>query len=524
MRRRFLFAFLVAIIAIGFGSWSFERSLESRYNPNKIGIERDNSLFFPFPAAEASISWQREGYFINLMNSGRRGFDHLLDNEVYGPDGSGRKRVLLIGDSFVYGTGVANPDDMLGQRLEDELNLIVGKNAFDVQTIGLHGASTVEESEWLTDELLSELDPDLIVVGLVPNDTIPSGRESAICGSDRFCAQPITSTDIPEYAACINGKIGFLPRLVRITYMPFFPLISETILSRYCDLGRIASESNTLSYAELIRDPESSPYWKYFLSALDRFASINRDIPVTFSPLYDNYIALPERVLLVNSINDLDLSVSEMPSSDEALRLALDSKNLWVNPVDAHPNRYLNELYAKDIASSLLAKYPWIKDVVVAKDVIKPLVSAYLPLGGFEKASDNLAFAGVLTTDGITSQKRNLQDGTLAAVQKTPCANLGSAHGALYLRSGLPEAQRLELRLLSTSTALGIVDIYTMSVDRNSKSINRKVGEVRPGETVFFNLEVGERSILLAPRVGGACDDPNVELTLLALDIELFLR
>lgn len=524
MRARLFTAFLALILTAGVALWVTEQTIQERYNPNKMAEERDSDILYPIAQGDASVAWQREGWFINAMNVQRRGVDHLLDNETYGDDGSNRKRVLLVGDSFVYGTGVANPDDMLGERLEDELNKAAGGNAFDVQVLGLHGASTMEEAEWLTDELLEEIDPDLIVVGFVPNDVVPSGREAALCGSDLFCDQSVTSTDLPEYAACLNGEAGILPKIIRYSIKPFFPLVAETMLSRFCDLGRIASETSTQSYADLVAVPSEGPYWKYFLTALDRFAEINTAIPVTFSPLYPEYDRGETRDFVINTIRERGITVSEMSLSYEAVYQARSTRNLWVNPVDAHPNRYLNELFAEDIVAALTQNYRWIGDAPAGDVEPEPLVVTSIPVNPAKKNYNDLIFRETLSTQNLTYRELQSRDGTTAAAQNTTCVTLGSPHVTLYLHSGLPVGQRLETRLHSAAETATIVDVHTMLVDRNSKVMTRKVGELRVGEAVSFTLNAGERAVLYAPRGGSACNDPAEHLSLSPLDIELALR
>jgi len=524
MRVRVFSSFLAIFLAGALALFFTESRLQDRYNPTKMAENRDNSLFFPSPVGDSSISWQREGHYINLSNFQRRGFDHFLDNETYGPDGSGRKRILLVGDSFVYGTGVANPDDMLGQRLEDELNRSVGRYAFDVQVLGLHGASTLEESEWLTDEVLDKLDPDLIVLGLVPNDGRPSGREVTLCGSDLFCDESLTSVDVPEYAYCLKGESGFLPRLVRFTLRPLFPLVSESILSRHCDPERFAAETGTSSQQALTAELKDEPFMKFFFSALDRFVEINEEIPVTVSPLYIGYQSFHNRDGVSELIRDTGLVVAEMPLSSDASRTSSDPFYFRANPVDEHPNRYLNEMYAKDIADALFRDHSWMLEAPAGKQRLLPLVSSFLPLGGKVGVSNDLVFTGVLTSDSVPTRGMLLNDGTRPADQVTPCAILGKAHGSIFLRSGLSEGQRVELSLQSATAKADIVDVYVSYVDQASKSRIRKVGELRNGDSIMFTLGKDERTILMAPRSGAECGDIDEKLVLPPLGIELFLR
>lgn len=78
------------------------------------------------------------------------------------------KRILVMGDSFIWGDGYTNANTLWWKQLEKELN---GRGYDDVEVIaaGLCGASTRTELDWLA-KLVPAYKPDLVIIGYVTND------------------------------------------------------------------------------------------------------------------------------------------------------------------------------------------------------------------------------------------------------------------------------------------------------------------------------------------------------------------
>lgn len=95
------------------------------------------------------------------------------------PKPSGMTRILVIGDSFVWGDGYLNANDIWWRQLERELR---HRGYWNVEVVaaGMNGASTQDQVRWLSDpSLMGSLDPDLILLGYVSNDPDmrdPDGR------------------------------------------------------------------------------------------------------------------------------------------------------------------------------------------------------------------------------------------------------------------------------------------------------------------------------------------------------------
>jgi lysophospholipase L1-like esterase len=81
----------------------------------------------------------------------------------------GTRRVLCLGDSFAWGSGV-HFDDALPQRLERGLNEPRGGSVWEVVNLARPGMNTVDEAPQLVNEGLA-YDPDIVVLAYCLNDS-----------------------------------------------------------------------------------------------------------------------------------------------------------------------------------------------------------------------------------------------------------------------------------------------------------------------------------------------------------------
>lgn len=85
-------------------------------------------------------------------------------------------RVLALGDSFTWGDKIADSEDTWPAQLEHELQEHMGAQPLEVVNLGHRGYTTANEAELLR-RLGWSFHPDLVIVGYVLNDALPSGPE-----------------------------------------------------------------------------------------------------------------------------------------------------------------------------------------------------------------------------------------------------------------------------------------------------------------------------------------------------------
>lgn len=118
-------------------------------------------------------AWEQENSIIernNLAKVKMQGSVWTSAGMPY-PEGKGhRRRIVVLGDSYVWGDGYANANDIWWRQLDRELKRR-GYWDVEVAAAGASGAGTKDQLWWLrNDENLRGLDPDLIIVGYVSND------------------------------------------------------------------------------------------------------------------------------------------------------------------------------------------------------------------------------------------------------------------------------------------------------------------------------------------------------------------
>jgi hypothetical protein len=529
MRKTLLTVFVVAI-TLGFGGlFAVEQSMKRSASMTlpAAGSDVDGSLrMVPAMQTEGPLQWHRENHYINYSNFLRRGGDHILDDERYGSLEAGKVRVLAVGDSFLYGTGVSDKDMIWAERLEQKLNTVAGSERFDVQSIAMHGASTLEESEWLTNDLLEMVDPDLIVVGYVINDVIPSGQERQLCGSKIPC-DVNTAEDLPQFAACLNGEGGLFSRFAGTMLRPWFPTLTRSVLERFCDLGRIAAEEGVPTERGLQGAPEKSRFWPYFLKGVDRFGEIDLAVPVLVAPLYTGDSPLDR---YIKPLEVFTQRGAEQVAMTETLRQlgSYEPKDLWVNPVDGHPGNVLSSAYAHDIAAHLISQR---KDLFSDEKTStrgvsserssrnkteRKLLSSVLP-NEVEVTRNEERLFTVRYQGGVRyPSPRNA--GPSIPEQSAPCAVLNRPHMRLMLRPDLVGSSPTESLSLKMEGVFQPVDVFVTGYDGAGFPYVRTAGSLTQSAPLVVKLQRGDSGLMFASVNSQGCDlDQVIKLPELSL-------
>lgn len=111
-----------------------------------------------------------------VFDGERYTWGHQVQTNRYGfrerefeiPKPPGVYRVMVLGDSFTWGYGLA-PEERYAAVAEARLNRASGGRRFEVLTFAIPGYSTISQRN-LLEEYRHEVEPDLIVVGFCLND------------------------------------------------------------------------------------------------------------------------------------------------------------------------------------------------------------------------------------------------------------------------------------------------------------------------------------------------------------------
>jgi len=139
---------------------------EERNSWRVVGLVNDPQLEFSFqPGYEGRMTLAGEYDLPFRINS-----QGLRDDHDYAEQHPGTTRILLVGDSFVFGVGVAL-EDTLGKQLERALNASGPARPVEVVAAGVPSYG-IDAYALLIERWVPRLHPDLVVVALYPGNDL----------------------------------------------------------------------------------------------------------------------------------------------------------------------------------------------------------------------------------------------------------------------------------------------------------------------------------------------------------------
>ena len=238
---------------------------------------------------------------------------------------AGTFRIIGLGDSFTFGTGVRNEDTFLF-RLQEKLGEMSSGAAIEVLNFGAPGYNTVDEVNLLRIRGL-DYDPDMVVICFFLNDT---GADVSMRTFNK--SEPVDKLPYWRRASRLLDHVAFL-------------------IER-----KQAARAMSESYRESVNDDARG--WIRTQRALEKARKLSTEndfdlllviFPVLWS-LSDNYpfLGVHEKVAAFaerQSIPVLDL----LPDF-----AGFDGPELWVHPNNQHPNEIAHEIAAKSIARYIM--------------------------------------------------------------------------------------------------------------------------------------------------------------------------
>jgi len=435
---------LVSMTLLSYGDKSLGKVPDKSAIPGSNGVTGET--FGQFTNTVKIAEWDRENTFINYNLFLKQGVGPEITslderNDNLNPNGI---KVLLIGDSFVWGDGVTDAGMTVGTRLQDELNSLTKPGAFNVISYGKAGASTYNHAEYYTKEKISTINPDVIVYGYYVNDTVPNFNEKMICLDKSLCNQFSPQT-APEYRNCISGDSNKFNKIVKNSVRKLYPSLANELIVRNCDsiFQKLSKSKHTDE--ELWSDNSINPWFPTWKKAVSIFASNTKGVPTYMAQLYLNKPVLPnvkeiEKEFIANSI-----PVIPMPSALDKI-YEVGSGPLSLNPVNGHSNSTLTKLYAKDIAQYLLAN---LQPSLIAKSQAqifaskRNLVASILPVS--VKLTQNTSSTSLLAVDDFKESDSfpHLIAGKPLPNQYVACTDLGYPHIQVNLNRFLTPGQRV---------------------------------------------------------------------------------
>ena len=456
--------------------------------------------FGQFTETVKIADWDRENTFINY---------HLYLKEGVGPDittidernnnfNNKAKRVLVIGDSFVWGDGVTDPGMTVGMRIQDELNAMSKPGKFMVINKGKSGASTYNHAEYFTPEKIKELAPDLIIYTYYVNDTVPNFNEKMICGDKDVCNQFSPQT-APSYRACIAGEDDYLGKFVKKIIRPNYPSLSSRLLVRKCDAIYQKLLKSKLSDEELWSNNKMNPWFSTWKKAVATLAQNTEGIPTYLAELYFNLPKEENDREVLNVFKDSGFKVIDMPGA-----LSIIKKNgnavLALNPVNSHSNSWLTKSYAQDIAKTVMEDQKKLAESQEAEEYKTEfnIMSSTLPSNLLIK--ENTSNSAFLSVPRFKSSDAfpHLIAGEKLPDQFVACMDIGYPHIQLNLNRFF-KGDKIKI---SSSGYKGELTLGYYYYASNFKPIYKEVGLIKNTTEVIFPvvnngilLTIGDKNI-----------------------------
>lgn len=326
-----------------------------------------------------AAGWRQDNLEYTLLGYGRNRADEnnwvwrSLGWPVNESKGS-KKRILVLGDSFVWGIGLSNLNDTWWRQLGKELKRR-GFEEVEVIGAGLPCKSTREQLEQAR-KLIPKYKPDLIIWGYVTNDPEERDPETGqnvvkalyeLPPDKPFVTLRRNLEEIaPNLSAImlairdknrtekLSGRIGqyqYYDWELRLLEGENFKRYRQTV----AELGELVRKTGVPSF--MITLPVCGPAhfhpWEYEHSKeMDYLiADIRR--------YYDERYGPVRKLYRENGIDFLDIldDYLKVLSNDERMSSIDSPLKLGANPADGHPGPMLTHFYAVKAADYLESKY-----------------------------------------------------------------------------------------------------------------------------------------------------------------------
>jgi hypothetical protein len=265
-----------------------------------------------------------------------------------------RHRILVLGDSFIWGYGYDNMNDIWWRQLARELDRR-GYKDVEVIAAGMHGLNTKLELD-VAKKVIPKFKPDLVIWGYIPNDADELSNLTAADFDQALLFRPHRQNGMIEAFKGVYPHLSFQLIALRDAYLRktrFGEFTKDN--PRSWELGLLDGENwqiysktidRTASYLNSLSVPSFMMLLPYECPGKLDFASIKAHYDQVFPKVRK---AFEDRNVRV--IDSYDTWIKAARGEEDLVKKGV----LWfgINPGNAHPNRWATHAYGVHAADIL---------------------------------------------------------------------------------------------------------------------------------------------------------------------------
>lgn len=323
-------------------NWEMHNTIVNEQNTEKQVISWWYNRFAPntskeiYPIYKTKLkSWEKEKEWLDL-------------NKKMVKIDESKVRILILGDSFVWGDGYENSADLWWKKLNVELR-DRGYDNIDIYAAGQCGSSTEDQLFWITKtNMIEEIKPDMIIIGYVYND------------AQRYTIEYKNGEYAGRYfrVAINNEKLFNCKRMAQV--FPNVGYLLENMINNkintYRNFDDTTGYPGSIWPAKTVEGKELEDYDYEVVDPLGEFC-VGGGIPTIAVTLpVGNYLDMQKEIYdaVMPLFEKAGIGFYNLYDKNfEELLETYSNDDLMINPVNTHPGRRLTTYYAECVADIL---------------------------------------------------------------------------------------------------------------------------------------------------------------------------
>lgn len=295
------------------------------------------------------------------------------------------KRILVIGDSFIFGVGNTN----VNYTWWKQLNLRIkeaGYSDVNVYAAGYYGYNTKQQLEKIlnNEKLIKNINPDLIIMGYVPNDPdIYDENGNVVIKAEGDL--------IPE-----ENKIYKENPILYYEFIDRLWALGEDEYDKLLEIGEtLGAYRWDARLLYLVQDERLEDYKKILVDVDKKLNEYNIPYFYAFTNNFDNALVERANEVVYNELKKMSIDAYyEEYDSSRLLKMinSEDDTKLTVNSCDNHPGIVWTYDYSRNIFDILKKNYSFIFENQKIKDISKYVININdtMPLLNVTKVKNNV--------------------------------------------------------------------------------------------------------------------------------------